>query len=421
MSDKKNIIVIGGGPAGMIAAISACSDNTKVILVEKNYSLGKKLMLTGGGRCNFTNITNIDQYQEHFFHGGKFLRDAFKEFSNKDTIEFFNKNGVNSKIEENNCVFPSTGHAESILEVFKKIIKQNKIKLLLNHQLDKVIVENNTVAGVRLDNNQTLKCSSLILATGGLSYPQTGSTGEGLKIAKRLGHKINNLAPGLVGFILSQKYIHELKGLSIENAVFTIKSNNKDNKKKIKTKKGDFLFTDNGLSGPLALSVSSLINSWLAKSKKIHLEIDFFPKTSKEILVKDLKKAINLYPKKTINNLLSNIVARRLAEVIISINNINPNKKVSYTTKTELIVITDFLKNMQLDIISNGPIEKAMITQGGVSLKEVYPKTMESRILKGLYFAGEMLDVDGDCGGFNLQSAFSTGYSAGKYAALNIA
>jgi len=418
MNNKKTIIVVGGGPAGMMAAISANSHNTNVILVEKNNSLGKKLILTGGGRCNFTNLTEIDQYQEHFFHGGKFLGDAFKEFSNKDTLGFFKKNGVDYKVENNNFVFPSTGHAESILEVFKQLIKQNKIKLLFNHQLSKIILKGNSIKGVQLDNNQILNCSSLIIATGGVSYPHTGSNGEGLKIVKKLGHEISTLRPGLIGFKVSQKYIVNLKGLSIEDSTFTLKVQNKNNSKKLKSKKGNFLFTDNGLSGPLALSLSSTINDWLVKSKTIQLSIDFFPDIPKETLIKKLKKEINLHSKKSINNLLGSIIAQRLAGELIGINNIDPTKKVSYITKAEIIAIVDFLKNMQLDIIGNGPIEKAMVTQGGVLLKDVYPKTMESRIVSGLYFAGEILDVDGDCGGFNLQSAFSTGYSAGKYAAL---
>lgn len=421
MNNKKNVVIIGGGPAGMIAALSSHSNNANVTLVEKNNSLGKKLILTGGGRCNFTNLTNINQYQEHFSHGGKFLGDVFKEFSNKDTLEFFKKNGVDYQIEDNNCVFPSTGHAESILEVFKKLIKQNRIKLLLNHKLKKVIVEKGLITGAELDDNQRLNCSSLIIATGGVSYPHTGSNGEGLKIAAKLGHKISPLRPGLIGFKVSQKHISNLKGLSIENATFTLKVDNKNNRtnnKKLKSKKGNFLFTDNGLSGPLALSLSSTINDWLAKSKKIQLNIDLFPDSPKEILIEKLRKEINLNPRKNINNLLGSIIAQRLAGEMIRINNIDPNKKVSYIAKVEIVTIANCLKNMQLDIISNGPIEKAMITQGGVSLKEIYPKTMESRILQGLYFAGEILDVDGDCGGFNLQSAFSTGYCAGKHSAL---
>ncbi|NQT28292.1 MAG: NAD(P)/FAD-dependent oxidoreductase [Candidatus Omnitrophica bacterium] len=415
MDNKRNLVIVGGGPAGMMAAVSARSHNANVTLIEKNACLGKKLLLTGGGRCNFTNLADASQYQEHFFHGGKFLRDAFNEFSNQDTLQFFKNNGVNYRVEDNGCVFPSTGRAESVLEVFKKKINQSQINLLFNRRLRKIIVKAGKVTGVQLDNNRILDCSSVILASGGVSYPNTGSNGEGLKIAKQLGHEINALRGGLVSLQASQKYVGNLEGLSIKGATFVFKTSNR----KLKPRKGNFLFTNNGLSGPLALSSSSIITAWLAKSEKIQLTIDFYPNITKEILIERLKKEINLHPNKNIGNLLGTIVVQRLAGEIIRINKIDPTKKVSYITKAEMTAIIDLLKKMQLDIIRTGPIEKATVTQGGVSLKQVCPKTMESRIVQGLYFAGEILDIDGDCGGFNLQSAFSTGHCAGKHAAID--
>lgn len=397
----------------MMAAVSARLHNASVVLIEKNACLGRKLLLTGGGRCNFTNLVNISQYEEHFFHGGKFLRDAFKGFSNQDTLQFFKKNGINYKVEDNGCIFPSSGRAESILEVFKKKLVQNQINLLFNRRLRKIIVKGEKVKGVQLDNSLILDCSCVILATGGVSYPHTGSSGEGLKIAARLGHEIKDLRPGLASLKVRQKYICNLEGLSIKNAAFVFKSNNR----KLKSKKGDFLFTHNGLSGPLALSSSSVIAKWLAESKKVQLTIDFFPETTKEILTEELKKKINLHPTKNINNLLGLIVTHRLVQEIIRINSIESTKKANYITRAERTAIINSLKEMQLDIIRSEPIEKAMVTQGGISLRQVCPKTMESRIVQGLYFAGEILDIDGDCGGFNLQSAFSTGHCAGKHAA----
>ena len=411
--NKKSVVVIGGGPAGMMTAVSARLHNADVVLIEKNDSLGKKLLLTGGKRCNFTNLTDISQYEEHFFHGGKFLRDAFREFSNQDTLQFFKKRGVDHKIEDGGCVFPSSGRAESVLEVFKRELKQSQTGFLFGRRLCEIIVKNGKVKGVRLDNSRILDCSCVILATGGISYPQTGSNGQGLKIAEKLGHKINDLHPGLVCLQSRQRYIRNLQGLSIKNAAFVFRTNNK----KLKSKKGDFLFTDNGISGPLALSSSSTISGWLAESKKVQLTIDFYPDIAREVLAKKLMKEIDLYPRKNINNLLGAIVGQRLSREIIRMNNIAPEKKASYITKAQRTALTDSLKNMHLDIIRSGPIEKATVTQGGISLKQVCPKTMASRLVGGLYFAGEILDIDGDCGGFNLQSAFSTGHCAGKHAA----
>lgn len=416
MKNKNSVIIVGGGPAGMMAAVSARLYNVKVTLIEKNGSLGRKLILTGGRRCNFTNLTNISQYEEHFFQGGKFLGDVFREFSNQNTLQFFKENGVDYKVEDDGRVFPASGRAESILEVFKKNIKQSKVKLLFNHSLGKVIIESGKVTGIELDDGIRLNCSCVILATGGASYPHTGSSGEGLKIAVQLGHKVTELVSGLVPIEVSQEYIRNLEGTSIKGAKFIFRSNNK----KLKSKKGDFLFTDKGISGPLALSSSSAIAGWLAKSRKVQLTIDYYPDITKEVLTEKLNKEIKFYPKKSIINLLGGMLVKRLAQEIICIKKIDPVKRVNDLTRAERTAIINFLKEMRLDIVCNGPIEKAMITKGGVSLKQVYPKTMESRIVSGLYFAGEMLDVDGDCGGFNLQSAFSTGHCAGKNAALKI-
>jgi len=416
MVNKKTIIVIGGGPAGMMAAISARANHSDVVLLEKNASLGRKLLLTGNGRCNFTNAADINSYEEHFFHGGKFLRGAFKQFSNQDVMRFFEKNGVCCKIEANNCVFPDSNSAESILDVFKKELGRKKVAVLYNTAMRGLKIENGIVHGVRLADNRTLPCCCAVLATGGVSYPHTGSNGDGLRIASLLGHTVVTLRAGLVPLEVRQGYVRDLEGLTVKDAALAFRRGNK----KIVSGKGDFLFTRSGISGPLALSHSSRVSQWLGDLKNVRVIIDFFPDMIKEELAERLMNEINTQPKKNIKNALNGMLPQRLAKIVLQINDITPDKTASCMAKSERRVIIDSLKEMKLDITKTGPMEKAMVTQGGVSLKQIYPQTMESRVVQGLYFAGEMLDIDGDTGGFNLQAALSTGYCAGKHAAARI-
>ncbi|MBN2484015.1 MAG: NAD(P)/FAD-dependent oxidoreductase [Candidatus Omnitrophica bacterium] len=410
---KNRVLIVGGGPAGMMAAIAAGNSTDNVLLIEQNSSCGKKLLVSGNGRCNFTNARDIRSFPEHFAHGGTFLRDAFNTFSNRDLIDFFKNRGLSSHCEEDQKVFPVSDNAGDVLNVLLKELKKKKVKILYNTALEKILLSENAVEGIRLSKKEIIPGRTLILATGGISYPHTGSDGCGLRIAKTLPHTVTPLLAGLTSIQSAQEYIRHLEGISLRGVVLTLHIA----KKKLKSQKGDIMFTRNGLSGPLAMSYSSKIALAVYEHRNIRISIDLFPDMTNEMLHQTLKDHWQAHSRKNLTNSLSAFVPERFAHTLLNIHRIDTGKTVSYMTKRERTIITGFLKNLTLDITGCGPVEKAMVTRGGISLKEVDPRSMASRIIKGLYFAGEMLDIDGDTGGFNLQAAFSTGYLAGIHAA----
>jgi hypothetical protein len=409
----KKIVVVGGGPAGMISAIRAGGLNQKVILLEKKPSLGNKLLLSGKGRCNLTNACDLEPFLKRFSKGGEFLRDAFKKFFNQELIDFFEKGGLKLKVERQMRVFPVTDSSNSILNVLISELSRNNVEILLKTEVKDIITEEAKAKEVVLANGKIIPCDRVILATGGVSYSLTGSSGEGLKIARSLGHHVTELRPGLVPLETKENYPKRIEGLTLKNIAVTFT----DGKKEITSEIGELLFTGFGISGPLVLTLSGEIADWLGAGKKVFADIDLKPALSEEQLNARLLREFKLGPKKNLKNILKDFLPLRLVDLCLEILKIDPRKQVSQITQEERRKLVLFFKSFRLEIKRTLPIEVAMVTRGGVSLKEINPRTMESRMIKGLYFAGEIIDVDADTGGFNLQAAFSTGYLAGESAA----
>ena len=399
----------------MMAAIRASELHQDVTLIEKNSRPGVKLLLSGKGRCNLTNTCELDSFIERFSSGGPFLRSAFKKFFNLDLMRFFETRGLKLKVERQLRVFPETDRSDSIVEVLRKELLKNKIKTFYKVSLKDIFIQNNRAKGVLLSDGRVISADKIILATGGSSYSFTGSSGEAIFIAKNLGHRIVGLRPGLVALNTKQRYPKLLEGVTLKNIRLKFFSE----KKQILSEIGELLFTDSGISGPLVLSLSGKIVDWLQENELVSVEIDLKPALSKEQLDARLLREFKLNATKNIKNTLKALLPLRLVDIFLEMVKILPEKKCNQISRAERQSIVSLLKALRLDISSSGPLEEAMITRGGVSLKQIDPKTMESRLIKGLYFAGEMIDVDADTGGFNLQAAFSTGYLAGESAALN--
>lgn len=411
----KNTIIIGGGPAGMIAGISAARNGDKVTIIEKMNSCGRKLLITGKGRCNITNSTDINGFIENTPCNGRFLYGALNNFDNNDIIDLLENEGVKTKVERGGRVFPISDKSQDILNALLKILKKLNVKILTNMQVSEIIIENeNKVKGVKVTTGDIFSADKVILATGGKSYPVTGSTGDGYRIVKELGHTITPIKPSLIPLTSKDKACGELQGLSLRNVAIKVK----DNEKIIYQDFGEMLFTHYGVSGPVILSASAYLIRYkniedLFKAGSIKLNIDLKPALSEEKLdlriLRDFEEAKN----KEFKNSLDKLLPQKLIPVIIEKTKINPKMKVNEIKKEERQRIVKILKNFEITINGTRPIEEAIITSGGISIKEINPKTMESKIISGLYFAGEIIDVDALTGGFNLQIAWSTGYTAG--------
>jgi len=411
----KKIVVVGAGPAGMMAATRASALGRDVTLVEKNASLGKKLLLSGKGRCNLTNACELGSFLKRFSRNGEFLRNAFSKFFNQDLINFFESRGLKIKVERQLRVFPESNRSNSVLEVLKRELSKTKVKILYKSQMKDIFIQDNRVRGLLLKDGKLISAQRIILATGGISYKFTGSTGEGLGIVRKLGHHITLLRAGLVPLETKQRYPRLLEGLTLKNIRLKFGSD----LKQIFSDIGELLFTEVGISGPLVLSLSGQVVDWLNEKRDVFVEIDLKPALSAEQLNARLLREFSLNSKKNLKKILKNLLPQRLVAVFLGISGISPDKRASQITQKERQSLVSLLKGWRLNIARPGPLEEAMITRGGVSLKDINPRTMESRLIQGLYFAGEMIDVDADTGGFNLQAAFSTGYLAGESAALN--
>lgn len=410
----KRIVIIGGGAAGLKAAISAgfkYKNSAEIIILEKNERPARKVMITGKGRCNVTNNCDIDTLISSVPQNARFLYSAFSAFTPKDTISFFENVGVPLKTERGNRVFPVSDKAVDIVDALVKTAKSNGVKII-NAVAEEIMAQDCVVTGVKLNNGQVIKADSVILATGGMSYPLTGSTGDGYKMAQKLGHTVTELKPSLVPLTIHEGFCTHLSGLSLKNVTFTVFENGK--KKPLFSEMGEMLFTHFGVSGPLVLSASSHIR-YMGK-KEYTAFIDLKPALSLEQLDNRVLRDFSEEQNKDFANSLSKLLPKSLIPVIIKLSGIPNNKKVNQISREERLNLCSIIKALPLHITGFRPIEEAIITSGGISVKEIDPKTMQSKLVNGLFFAGEIIDVDAYTGGFNLQIAFSTGFVAGSNA-----
>lgn len=411
------VIVIGGGPAGIISAISSARNGDNVILIEKNNSLGKKLLITGKGRCNITSSIDISDFIKNVPGNGKFLYSAFQNFTNIDIIKLIEENGIKVKEERGNRIFPVTDNAKDVLMCFEKELRKYKnIEIRLNTKVKEILEENKEVRGILLESGEKLIASKVIIATGGKSYPLTGSTGDGYKMASKLGHTVEKIQGSLVPLTADKILCQSMQGLSLRNVKIQIKDLEKN--KKIYEDFGEMLFTHFGISGPTILSSSAHLLRYkeidrLLKENKIKLIIDLKLALSEEELDKRIRRDFEEFINKEFKNSLEKLLPKKMIESVINLSGINPIKKVNEITKEERKNLVNLIKNFEVSIDGFRPVEEAIVTAGGISVKEINPKTMESKLVKGLYFAGEVIDVDAYTGGFNLQIAYSTGYTAG--------
>ncbi len=411
------VLIIGGGPAGMLAGIKSAKEGNSVTILEKNNILGKKLLITGKGRCNITSSIEISEFINNIPGNGKFLYSAFDNFNNKDIINLLKQEGLEVKQERGNRIFPVTDNSIDVLNALLKKIKKLEIEIKLKAEANKIIVKENKAIGIIYNKQEKIYADKIILATGGLSYPNTGSTGDGYNIAKELGHTINELKPSLVPLEIYQKNECKImQGLSLRN--IGIKIIDSEKKKLIYEDFGEMLFAHFGVSGPVIISSSAHLVRYknikeLLKNKKIALYIDLKPALTKEKLDERILRDFEEIKNKQVKNSLDKLLPQKMIPVILERLGIDQNKKVNEITKEERQKIVEILKNFNLEISGFRPIEEAIITAGGISIKEINPKTMESKIIENLYFAGEIIDVDAYTGGFNLQIAYSTGYTAG--------
>ena len=429
------VVVIGGGPAGIMSAISAKNSGNDVILIEKMNSLGKKLLITGKGRCNITSSLNINEFIQNIPGNGRFLYSAFQNFTNEDIINLLKKHNVKVKEERGNRIFPVSDKSKDVLDAFYEELKNLNVKIYTNLTVNQIIVKDASVTGVEYtfnNNKYTINADKVILATGGKSYPTTGSTGDGYEMAKKLGHTITEIKPSLIPIVAnensaiekinlenyknSKELCKSLQGLSLKNVKIQFEDIEKN--KVIYDDFGEMLFTHFGISGPTILSSSAHIIRYknineLLKQGKIILKIDLKPALSNEKLdlriLRDFEKEKN----KLFRNSLDELLPQKLIDPVIHLSGINPNKKVNEISKKERMQLLKILKEFCITISGFRPVEEAIITAGGINIKEINPKTMESKLINNLYFAGEIIDVDAYTGGFNLQIAYSTGVTAG--------
>ena len=408
----KRVVVIGGGAAGLMAAVIAGREGAKVTLLEKMNYVGKKMGITGKGRCNITNACDMSDFIKNTPGNGKFLYGAYERFTNEDLLQLLHDAGLETKVERGGRVFPASDSALDVRNTFMKLMKHYGVDVHLEEPVKKLLVDDGVVTGVVTDK-ETYHADAVVIATGGKSYPATGSTGDGYMLAAQVGHKITDIRPSLVPIVTEESWVKDLMGLSLRNVELSVVAKNKVQAKMF----GEMMFTHFGIIGPIVLSLSHTVGKLMRKKNigTIGLDINLKPALSPEILDKRLQKDFDLYSKKQLINGMKDLLPSRLIPLIIELAGIDPQKPINQISKEERQQIGYMLQHMPLTVKGLRPVEEAIVTAGGISLKEFNPKTMESKLVKGLYGAGEVLDIDAFTGGYNLQAAFSTGYVAAMH------
>ena len=405
------ILVVGGGAAGMMAAVTAARRGKNVLLLEKNEKLGKKLFITGKGRCNLTNSAEIEELFNAVVSNPKFLYSSFYSFTNDQVISFFEGLGVKTKVERGGRVFPESDHSSDVIRALEQEMKRLGVRISLRTEVKEILTEDGRAKGVRLSSGRMIAADAVIVATGGISYPSTGSTGDGYRFARECGHKVTDLSPALVPMEVKEWYAKELMGLSLRNIGIRIT----DGKKKLYEEFGEMLFTHYGVTGPVILSASSIVGKKL-KEHPLTLHIDLKPALTEEQLDKRVLREFEANHNRQFKNAVDSLFPAKLKPVAIELSGIPEEKKVNEVTKEERLHFVRLIKDFSMTLTGLRGYNEAIITKGGVSVKEIDPGTMESKLVKGLYFAGEVLDLDAVTGGYNLQIAWSTGYLAGANA-----
>ena len=408
----KRVVVIGGGAAGLMAAVIAGREGAKVTLLEKMNYVGKKMGITGKGRCNITNACDMSDFIKNTPGNGKFLYGAYERFTNEDLLQLLHDAGLETKVERGGRVFPASDSALDVRNTFMKFMKHYGVDVHLEEPVKKLLVDDGVVTGVVTDK-ETYHADAVVIATGGKSYPATGSTGDGYILAAQVGHKITDIRPSLVPIVTEESWVKDLMGISLRNVELSVVAKNKVQAKMF----GEMMFTHFGITGPIVLSLSHTVGKLMRKKNigTIGLDINLKPALSPETLDKRLQKDFDLYSKKQLINGMKDLLPSRLIPLIIELAGIDPQKPINQISKEERQQIGYMLQHMPLTVKGLRPVEEAIVTAGGISLKEFNPKTMESKLVKGLYGAGEVLDIDAFTGGYNLQAAFSTGYVAAMH------
>lgn len=407
--DQFDVIVVGAGPSGLLAAGRAAELGGKVLLLEKMRQEGRKLLITGKGRCNITNDASINDFIKHVNPNGRFLKNAFSHFFSKDIIDLLHKYGVETTLERGGRYFPASNKSSDVLQALLRWVHELKVEIRCGQRVQKLIVENNEIASLKV-NGQEFKCQRVILATGGKSYPATGSNGDGYDLAKQIGHHIETIRPALVPLETAGNAAQQLQGLNLKNVKAIVWVNNK----KVAEDFGEMIFTHFGLSGPIILTLSRIVVDALNENSKVDVTVDLKPALDEQKLDNRLIRDLNEHGKKKIGNIFRYWLPSTMVPVFIDLLGLDPEKQCHQVSSKERKQIRHLLKNLPFSITNHRSFKEAIITAGGISKNEISSKTMESKLVKGIYFAGEMIDLDAETGGYNLQIAYSTGWLAGN-------